>query len=239
MVWVEPNGTPSLKPFLAKFGIEWKPKKVVFEQNRLQQLAGGNQLTPIVTTYTPGHDITQDAKQMTLFAIATPLEKSTTPPAGYKVDNLFSTSPRSLEAEMSGDKVNVNEKTARKGPLSLALAISGKVATASTDKKTDAKKEGDKEKDKDQEFRIVAVGDSDFGANQLRRFGMNSDLFQNMVSWLSKDEDLISIRPKATNTSEWEITEERFRIINLASVWVMPPLMFLSGIGVWLSRRRK
>ncbi len=242
-VMVEPNGTPSLKGFLAKFGADWKVKKTIFETNRLQQLAGGNPLTPVVTTYTPGHQITQEAKQMTIFAIATPIEKAATTPNGYKVESLFSTSPRSLEVEMQGDKVKVNEKTDRKGPISLALAISGKAIVpgakpeAKTQDKED-KKPGEEEK-KEQEFRLLVVGDTDFGSNNLRRFGMNADLFQNMVSWLSKDEDLISIRPKPTNTSEWEITEERFRIINLASIWIMPPMMFIAGLVVWLTRRRK
>ncbi len=54
-----------------------------------------------------------------------------------------------------------------------------------------------------------------------------------------EEEDLISVRPRPTGLSEFNITVERFRIINLASVWILPPFLFLSGVGVWFSRRRK
>lgn len=241
---VEPTSTPTAKAFLAKFGADWKPKKTVVEMNRLQQLAGGSPLTPIVSSYSTGNEITQEIKQMSIFPIATPVEKLATTPAGYKVDSLFSTTNRSLEVELKGNEVKPNEKTDRKGPLSLALAVSGKAPNAvkppSEEKKEEPKKDEKKEADnKDPEFRLVIVGDSDFGANQVRRFGVNADLFQNMLSWLAKEEDLISIRPRATNTSEFEITEERFRVVHLASVWILPPLMLLSGLGVWFKRRRK
>jgi len=242
---VEPTSTPTAKAFLAKFGADWKPKKTVVEMNRLQQLAGGSPLTPIVNTYSTGNEITAEIKQMSIFPIASPVEKMATTPSGYKVDSLFSTTNRSLEVELKGNEVKPNEKTDRKGPLSLALAVSGKAPNAAKpaapEEKKEEKKEGEKKEadNKDPEFRLVIVGDSDFGANQVRRFGVNADLFQNMVSWLAKEEDLISIRPKPTNTSEFEITEERFRVVHLASVWILPPLMLLSGLGVWFKRRRK
>lgn len=242
---VEPTSSAGLKPFLAQYGVEWKPKKTVLETNRLQQLAGGNPLTPIVNAYSASHDITKEAKQMSIFPIPAPVEKAATVPSGYQVDSLFSTSTRSLEVEMSGDKVKVDEKKDRKGPISLALSISGKVKEEP--KKAEdsgAKKEVGKETlqppaEKSAEFRMVVVGDADFAANGVKRFGINSDLFQNMLSWLSKEEDLISIRPRATDSSQFEITEERFRIIHLASVWILPPMMFLSGLFMWLMRRRK
>ncbi len=239
---VEPTSSLALKPFLAKFGADWKPKKTVVELNPLQRMAGGSPLTPVVTSYAANNEITQEIKQASIFLISTPIEKLATLPAGYKVDSLFSTTTKSLEVEVKGNEVKPNEKTDRKGPLSLALAISGKITTAAPkpEAKKDDKKEDKKEEEKkDPEFRMVVVGDSDFASNQVRRFGVNTDLFQNMLSWLAKEEDLISIRPRAANTSEWEITEERFRLVNLASVWIMPPLMLLSGLGVWFKRRRR
>lgn len=239
---VEPNATPTVKNFLASFGANWTPKKTVLETNRLQQLAGGNPLTPIVTSYSTSHEITQEAKQMTIFPIAAPVEKAQTPPAGAKVESLFSTSTKSIEVDYK-ERISVNEAKDRKGPISLAVAVSGKVEKQTPPKPADeAKKEDPSKKDeeaKDQEYRLVVVGDADFAANGVRGFGINSDLFQNMMSWLAKEEDLISIRPRPTDASEFEITEERFRIIYMASVWILPPLMLISGIFMWFTRRRK
>lgn len=223
---VEPNSPKSLRDFLLKFGVDWKPKKVVLETNTLQQLAGGNPLTPIVNNYDRNHEITRDSKQLTLFPISTPVEKTEKIPEGETVTSLFSSSSRSLETDLQGDKVKVNQATDKKGPLSLAVAVSAPLK----------KKE---ESEKVPELRLVVVGDSDFATNQARQFGMNADLFQNMLSWLAQEEDLIAIRPKSTSESQFDITEQRSRVINLASIVIAPLLMFISGIWVWISRRRR
>lgn len=223
---VEPTSPKSVRDFLLKFGADWKPKKVVLETNSLQQLAGGNPLTPIVTSYDKSHEITRDSKQLTLFPISTPVEKAENIPEGETVTSLFSSSQKSLETDLQGDKVKVNQATDRKGPLSLALAISAPL-----------KKKDDSEKTK--ELRLIVVGDADFASNQARQFGMNADLFQNMLSWLAQEEDLIAIRPKSASESQFDITEQRSRVINLASIVIAPLLMFVSGIWVWASRRRR
>ena len=95
------------------------------------------------------------------------------------------------------------------------------------------------EAEKASEFRMIVVGDSDFASNQARQFGMNADLFQNMLSWLAQEEDLIAIRPKSAGESQFDITEQRSRVINLASIIVAPLIMFVSGVWVWVSRRRR
>lgn len=247
---LEPNSPASLKGLLVKYGIDWKPKMTVYEANRLQQLAGGNPLSPIVTSYDAGHEITQDLRQLTIFPIPSPVEKAANFPTNIRVTSLFSSSHRSLEVHLMGDKVKVDQAKDRKGPISLAVAASGKIEEGTRggglkpgEKKDQAKAEPDKDEkketgNKDTEFRLVAVGDADFASNGMRKFGVNSDLFQNILSWLAKEEDLIAIRSRPTDTSEFEITEERIRVINLASVVFAPFGMFIAGIMVWLKRRR-
>ncbi len=240
LLMLEPDSSTTLQPLLTKYGVAWKEKKAVLERNRLQQLADNNPLTPIVTSYDNNHEITRDARQMSIFAVATPVEKAEKIPEGVTVSSLFSTSKFSSEVSVEGNRLAVNEKNDRKGPLSLALAVSGKVEKAG-DKKEEKKADAitPEGEEKGLEYRMVVVGDSDFPTNALRGYGLNSDLFQNMVSWLAKEEDLISIRPKPTDESSFDITEQRMRIINLASIVVLPFGMFLSGIAVWFSRRRK
>ncbi|NDG27639.1 MAG: hypothetical protein EB120_10765, partial [Proteobacteria bacterium] len=234
LMMIEPTSPVSLRDFLAKFGADWKPKKVVLETNSLQQLAGGNPLTPIVSTYDRSHEITRESKQLTLFPISTPIEKSKQIPEGETVTSLFSSSAKSLETDLQGDKVKVNQTTDRKGPLSLALAISGQVKSPETSKEN-AKNSDEKTR----EFRLVVVGDADFASNQARGFGLNADLFQNMLSWLAQEEDLIAIRPRNAAESHFEITEQRSRIINLASIVIAPLVMFVAGIVVWVNRRSR
>ena len=113
--------------------------------------------------------------------------------------------------------------------------------SAAVDEKTSANNStpGQEETKKEAEFRLIVVGDCDFASNSGRRFGINSDIFQNMLSWLAHEEDLISIRPRPSDVSEFEITETRMRYINLASIVFAPLLMFGSGLAVWANRRRK
>lgn len=239
LVMVEPVSTPTLKGFLAKYGVDWKPKKAILETNSLQQLAGGNPLTPIVTKYDNSHEITREAKQLSIFAVSTPVEKDPKAPNTLNIANILQTSAKSLEVEVQGDKVKVDQAKDRKGPLTVGLAISGKLAEEKKGpQKAEAAKAPEEEK-KTPELRMVVVGDADFAANGFRRFGINADLFQNMLSWLSHEEDLISIRPKAADASEFEVTEERARVINLASIVVAPFAMFIAGIVTWITRKRR
>jgi ABC-type uncharacterized transport system involved in gliding motility auxiliary subunit len=237
LIMVEPTSSPTVKSLLAKYGAVFNPKKTVVELNPLQQLAGGNPLTPIVASYSKESEITREAKQITLFPVATPIEKADKVAPDMKVIPLLFTSAKSFESDLKENQVKPNPKTDRKGPLSLAVSVLGKTpiklepVKPAEPAKTDEKKEV--------EFRMVVVGDSDFASNSGRRFGINSDLFQNMLSWLAHEEDLISIRPRAADMSDFDITETRMRVINLASIVFAPLLMFISGIGVWAVRRRK
>ena len=248
LMMLEPTSSPTLKNLLAKYGAIFNAKKTVVELNPLQQLAGGNPLTPIVTTYSKESEITREAKQISLFPIATPIEKVEPTPAGLKVVTLFSTSAKSFESDLKENQVKPNPKLDRKGPLSLAVSVMGKGTAKVEDNKLipGAKAEDNKpipgakvEENKEPEFRLVVVGDSDFASNSGRRFGINGDIFQNILSWLAHEEDLISIHPRPQDTSEFEITETRMRVINLASIVFAPMFMFISGLGVWAARRKK
>jgi ABC-type uncharacterized transport system involved in gliding motility auxiliary subunit len=246
LVLLEPDSTATIKTLLVKYGIDWKDKDTILETNRLQQLAGGNPLTPIVVQYDTSHEITQDAKQPSLFPIATPVEKAASPPSNYKVTSLFSTSSKSFVVPLKtiqgakDGRLELDENKNRKGPISLAVAVNGKAEKAAPPAPPlDDKKPDDKKDDRTAEFRLVVIGDSDFAANGARRFGINSDLFQNTMSWLAHEEDLIAIRPRPADQSEFDITEERARVINLASIILAPFGMFIAGIAIWLSRRSK
>jgi len=236
MVMLEPDSTPSMKDFVAKYGANWSPRMTIFESNPLLQQISGHALSPVVMKYDPNQEITRDTKNPSVFVIPTPVEKAQAVAAGYKVDSLFSSSPSSFEVKLEGNKVAVNPAKDKKGPISLAVAVSAKAEKAIPDPK--AEKKEDAEAPKEKETRLVVVGDSDFASNSWRKFSINADLFENMLSWLAQEEDLISIRPKATDQSDFDITDGRARIINLASGILLPFFMFAAGIEVCITRSR-
>lgn len=235
LVMVEPDSTKGLKPWLEKFGVKWTPGETIIEMNVLARLAGGNPLTPVVTKYDAGSQITKDLKQISIFDITTPIEKSEKTPEGYVLSQLFSSSDKSKQMPVpKSGRIDLRAPGTRPGPVPLAVAVSSKINGANPETKP-----GEAPKTPSAEFRMVVVGDSDFGSNRWRNTGVNGDLFQNMLSWLAEEEDLIAIRPKETNESKFEITQGNFRTIYYASVFILPLLMLISGLSVWITRRRK
>jgi ABC-type uncharacterized transport system involved in gliding motility auxiliary subunit len=85
--------------------------------------------------------------------------------------------------------------------------------------------------------RFVVVGSSDFMANYALRFAGNSDLYLNMLNWLSSDEDLISIRPKDPEDRRIQLNKAQMLMIRTVSQFVIPGLALLLGALVWLRRR--
>ena len=87
--------------------------------------------------------------------------------------------------------------------------------------------------------RIVVVGDSLWAQNSLigsRQLG-NRDLFGNMVNWLSSDEDLISIRPKAPEDRPLTITANKVNMLFWLSVVIFPLAVVGAGMATWWKRR--
>jgi ABC-type uncharacterized transport system involved in gliding motility auxiliary subunit len=238
LLLIDPNSSAGLKPFLAKFGVEWSPKKTIVEMNPFLKYKN-SPLVPLVTSYDASHDITRDMKQVTVFAFATPVGKTANAPTDLKETVLFSSSPSSWEGEFEKNGVKADPKTARKGPLPLAIALSGKSTKKEEPKKDDKTPTEAKTDDKTGEFRVIIVGDAYFVTNEWLRAASNSNLFQNMLSWLAHEEDLIAIRPKPTDSRELEITDARIKIIRVACVYLLPPFIFLAGLGMWLDRRRR
>jgi ABC-type uncharacterized transport system involved in gliding motility auxiliary subunit len=87
------------------------------------------------------------------------------------------------------------------------------------------------------EGRFVVVGCSAWASNSAIRFVGNRDLFLNVMSWLSNDEDLISIRPKDPVDKRLEITRPQLVLLRLVSQFLIPLIVILAGILVWLKRR--
>lgn len=104
------------------------------------------------------------------------------------------------------------------GPVSLAVAASNGTTGA----------------------RVVVFGDVDFFADaNLAQFG-NQDLILNTMDWVTNQEDLISLTPRETTSRI--ILPPSGNVINLialGTIFVIPGLVLISGIVVWVGRRRR
>src|SRR5436853_7351212 len=87
------------------------------------------------------------------------------------------------------------------------------------------------------EGRFVAVGSSNWVANNILRFNGNRDLFLNMMNWLSSDEDLISIRPKEQEDRRLNRSKRQMATILFSSMIGLPLVVVAAGLMGWWKRR--
>ena len=247
LLMVEPESSPKLKGFLANFGLDWRSGQTIVEMDPRLRPHRGSPEFPFVITYDTTSEITKRFQgQPTLLSFPTPIEKATTVPNDFIVTSLFTSSANSFEisvARLMKASGALDVKGLRRGPISLAATVTGKVqspqAAAKNDKPEGNKDEEPAKESNDAEFRLVVVGDTNFATNALVRNVLNTDMFENILSWLAKEEDLIAIRPKESNASELRVSEFNSRLIAWVSVVIAPLGMWILGIAVWLRRRSK
>jgi ABC-type uncharacterized transport system involved in gliding motility auxiliary subunit len=163
---------------------------------------------------------------MTFFPLARSVGPAKETVTGVTVESLFKSNPESWgETNLKSGEAAFDEKTDLKGPLSLAVAVTKEVKQAT-------------EKEPGVKARMVVVGDSDFASNAYFRVQGNGNLFLNMVSWLSQDEDLISIRPKPPEDRRIILSQSQQRMLLYLTVIVLPACVLVTGITVWTRRRR-
>jgi ABC-type uncharacterized transport system involved in gliding motility auxiliary subunit len=192
-------------------------KDLVLDLSGLGQVFGAGPEYPLVTAY-ESHAIVRDMKDVpTLFPIARSLDVKN----GDKtmVDKLFSTTADSFAT------VNLSSQEIRQGPNDLkGPLVLGAAGTYTTGKETG-------------NGRFVVVGTSSFAINNFIGFDGNRDLFLNMLSWLSSDEDLISIRPKEPTDRPLNMNQRQVTLMFYSSVIGLPLLIVVMGVGVWWRRR--
>ena len=84
----------------------------------------------------------------------------------------------------------------------------------------------------------MVFGDADFASNDLIETSANRDLFINSVNWLMGDVEAISIRPRLSRASRFQLSAEQFLTIRSLSLFVLPEAIAIIGVFVWWSRRR-
>lgn len=227
---------------------------VVIDASGVGQLFGFGVEVPLAASY-GFHPITRGfANAATVFPLAQSLigAAGEDAPEGVRLSELVLTSDASWgerdPAELETGEVNAGDDE-RTGPLRLAYAVH--VETGEPDPSADedgtevaGAPEADPEEDsgadpaEDPEGRLVIVGDSDFVGNNLALAPLgNSDLFLNMVNWLTEDEDLIAIRPRTAEDRRITMTAAQVRNVVLLSLVFLPGFFLIWGVTVWWSRR--
>lgn len=91
----------------------------------------------------------------------------------------------------------------------------------------------------DREQRIAVIGSGNFLANTYLGNGNNLDFGINLINWLTGDENLITIQPRATLDSNLVLSESALIIIAGGFLIVLPLVFLASGLIIWWLRRRR
>jgi len=88
--------------------------------------------------------------------------------------------------------------------------------------------------------RMVIVGDADFAADNYVQNYANLDFFVNSIDWASKQDQAINLTPRqVTSRVLVSPTTESMNVIFIITVVTIPLFVLITGIIVWVYRRRK
>lgn len=226
---IDPDAAPGIGEFLGKYGVVLSRDVVVDPMSRM---FGADFRMPVVTEYA-NHPITEN------FGIASffPVARSINVDQGKlskedKIIVLASTGPKSwsetdLEKLTSGQAVYDEDKD-KMGPVPVAVVVTlgeNRPKDPSGIKRMPVGK-------------LVVYGDSDFASNSYLGAAGNRDLLLNTVRWLAGEEDLIAIRPRRFNDTPLFLKASQARMIFILPVVVVPMGILVTGLVVYIRRRK-
>ena len=189
----------------------------------------------------PPHPATRDFGMSTVFPVARSVTPVSPAPQGKTVQAMVETSPNAwAEVDLAGLQAGKQapemsaESGDKPGPVGIAVTSTAPVVTPAEEKKADTKEDA---ADPPQ-TRIAVFGNSGFASNGVLNNVGNADLFLNTVSWLTAQENLISIRPREARDSRLSLTDAGKTMISWFSFVILPGAVIAAGIFTWARRRR-
>lgn len=169
-------------------------------------------LTGITTVYPTARSVTTDSSK----TIGTTTDLVLTSPRSWAETDLDSLVSQS--SENSSPAVQPDQGSELIGPISLAVTM----------------------EDNEIGSRLAVFGDSDFAADiNFFQYG-NGDMFVNSLDWVTKQDEIINLTPKE-DIQRLIIPPGRYtmNLIFFGLVILLPGVVLLSGVFVWLRRRRR
>jgi ABC-type uncharacterized transport system involved in gliding motility auxiliary subunit len=207
----------ALAGLLASWGVTLQ-KDLILDLNPIGQLAGLGPQVALVTTYASQPIVAEMKGTATGFPLVRSMD--TKNEGKSTVDKMFISSDSSLATtKLNSPDIDPNDPKNKKGPLTIAAAGSYNTGKENS------------------QGRFVVIGSSAWVANSFLNFNGNRDLALNTMNWLSSDEDLISIRPKAPEDRRVTMTRAQMNVVRITSQFVIPLIVIFAGVSVWWRRR--
>lgn len=220
---VKPTG---FEDFLSHWGVEVGTNLLLEKQLQLFQ---GQKIVPVIRAAELGNHPIVDSLKTTNASVVFDRARSVT--AKKNVDTTVIELIKSAPEGASWAIANV-DSVLRKGQLTLTSKdIKGPVTFAVA---------VEKELKDNKRAQLVVFGDSDFVSNNLvRAYEYNFDLVLNTFSWLSGDQESVSIRPKMFQSSFVELTPEKSNTIFYITIVLIPMVILMFGLNLWWVRKQR
>jgi ABC-type uncharacterized transport system involved in gliding motility auxiliary subunit len=230
----DPDGDADLAPLVKGWGVTL-PKELIIDPS--SRMFGGDYTVPLVAQYPP-HAITQGFSLACFFPVARPVVEGEAKGVTHAV--IAKTGDQAWgETEIAHDPIRLDDAD-RKGPVDVIL-LSERAAAAGGEAeapKAEAEEDGAAETESPAHGgRLLVAGDADFPTNQWFQFSGNGDLFLNCVSWMGKEEGLVSIRAKEHQAQTLALTPRQGEVLLFGFVIFLPLATFAVAFGVWRWRR--
>lgn len=227
LLWLaDPDGLHGLEALAEQLGVTLEPGVIV--DPTTQMFAINNPTFAIVGDYGM-HPVTQDFDILTIFPMAAGLMLE--PRGGWQGGSFLTTTEKSWsETGVLAGSIRFDEITDIPGPLNIGVSVTRTLNNGGGDK------ENGEQPGKQQ--RVIVIGDGDFLSNAYLGNGGNLNLGMNIVNWLSRDDQLLSIPAKTAPDTTLNLSKTDSVIIGFGFLLVLPLLLLLSGLLIWLKRRK-
>jgi len=216
ILWLlDPEPLHGLEPLAARLGLVLTPGTVIdpdAEQMRAPP-------TWTLGANYPPHAITRNFNLITAFPFARALGREDS--KSWQYSTLVDAAPHGWVSEhppKDNAAARFDKTRDVPGPVAIAMSLQRDVAGHPQ--------------------RIVAVGSGSFLANTYAGNGSNLDLGVNMVNWLSNQDKLITIPPRAAKDASVNLSRTQTTAIVVGLFVALPVLLAMTGGAVWWRRRR-
>ncbi|MBD2101438.1 GldG family protein [Leptolyngbya sp. FACHB-261] len=215
LLLAEPSTNPGLDALLKPYGVQLQPNLVIDVAGA--QLAGGGPDIPIVTQFPP-HPITREfANSGVIFAHSRSLTLTEVP--AIEAQPLLQSTAQSWGEKDYTQTLEFTPGRDLQGPLNLAVAISQQTGNNAP------------------RPQLVVFGSVDFAADAFFGNSRNGDLLLNAANWLTRSDDLLTIRPKEPKNRRLVLNGGQQNAVAIVSLVLLPLLGFLAAGWLWWQRR--
>jgi ABC-type uncharacterized transport system involved in gliding motility auxiliary subunit len=230
LIMLEPQGAPSLRAFLDRYGVKAEDGVVVDPDNRL---FAGDYLTITVPGLSENHPVSAALKAPPLFshACAVAYKAGAEGVRGIEFLETSRSSWRTTDPEVLRTGVATFDRSRdQQGPIPVGVSLLVDLPAQSGPKGNAASA-----------ARFIILGDSNFANNFFIEYLGDKDLLVNSINWLAGEQELVGERPqlRQPGINQFFVSARQGRMAFVLGTIAEPALVLVIGAAIFVRRRWK